>query len=620
MKTATAGLTYTFSSRVLNDLRLNYSVNDVTSHTESISLGGSVPLTEAVLPPGTNSKTGYIGYVLVSGTSIAGAYYGGFAQAIAKQYNVVDTLSLNLQRHQVKLGFDIRRLTPSSKNADLTELAVFSGMTGPGGLSSGLPLQSTVLKWPSFPVTLLTRNYSFFAQDTWSVSPRLTLTYGLRWDVNPPLAGANADSALVPLTNASSPATIGVGTRGDPLYATSWKNLAPRLGGSYRVSQTPGWETVLSGGFGIFYNASLGTLGSVTGGYPFGTSTTFSLQPFPLTAAQLASPPPQGQLPANQMYGADPNLVTSHVRQWNATVQQELGEAQSVTVSYVGSAGRDLYRKNRYSAPNPTFTSSIYLTGNSGVSDYKSMQVKFERRLSRGLRAMVNYTWSHSQDNASDDQAYIGVAPTAYLDPMVDYGDSDNDVRHVVAGAVTYQIPAPADSGAGRALLGGWSIDGLFNARSATPVYILGGTVSSGGVLWSPRPNVVPGVPVYLYGSQYPGGLRINPAAFSNPGSTQGNLARNSIRGFGAWQVDLAVHRQFQLTKAVNLQLRGEVFNVLNHTNFGPPASSGAANNNITSATFGIATQTLATSLGGLNPIFQFGGPRSGQLAVRLQF
>lgn len=84
--------------------------------------------------------------------------------------------------------------------------------------------------------------------------------------------------------------------------------------------------------------------------------------------------------------------------------------------------------------------------------------------------------------------------------------------------------------------------------------------------------------------------------------------------------MDLAVHRQFQLAKAVNLQLRGEVFNVLNHTNFGPPASSGAANNNIASATFGIATQTLATSLGGLNPIFQFGGPRSGQLAVRLQF
>lgn len=620
VKTATAGVTYTFSSRALNDLRVNYSANVVNSVVNSISLGGSVPLTDAVLPPGTNAKTGYVGYVLVSGASATGAYYGGFSEAITTQYSVTDTFSLNLSRHQVKLGFDIRHLTPSSKNVDVTELAVFTGMTGPGGLSTGIPLQSSVNKWPSFPVTLLTRNYSLFAQDTWSVSPRLTLTYGLRWDMNPPLEGANAESALVPLTNASSPATIGVGTRGAPLYEMSWKNVAPRVGVSYQARQNAGGETVISGGFGIFYSATLGTLGSVNAGYPFGSSATYVLTPFPLTAAQIAATPPMGQLPANQIYGADPNLVTPNMRQWNVSVDQALGKAQSLTVSYIGSAGRDLYRKNRYSAPNATFTSSIYLTGNSGVSDYKSLQVKFNRRLSSSLRAMVNYTWSHSQDNASDDQSYIAVAPTVTFNPNVDYGDSDNDVRHIVAGAVTYQIPSPIESGVGRALLGGWSVDSLFNARSSTPLFVLGGSVSSGGVVWSPRPNVVPGVPVYLYGSQYPGGMRLNPAAFSNPGPTQGNLERNSLRGFGAWQVDFAVHRQFQLTSAVGLQLRAEVFNILNHTNFGPPASPGAANNNITSATFGIATQTLASSLGGINPIFQFGGPRSGQLAVRLQF
>ncbi|MEQ1909287.1 MAG: TonB-dependent receptor, partial [Vicinamibacterales bacterium] len=306
--------------------------------------------------------------------------------------------------------------------------------------------------------------------------------------------------------------------------------------------------------------------------------------------------------------------------QWNVSAQQALGKAQSVTVSYVGSAARDLYRKNRYSAPNPTFTSSIYLTGNSGYSDYNSLQVKFDRRLSKGLQALVSYTWSHSQDNASDDQSYIAVAPTAFFDPNVDYGDSDNDVRHVVSGALTYQIPSVFTSGVGHALLSDWSIDGLFNARSAPPVFILGGSVSSGGVVYAPRPNVVPGVPVYLYGSQYPGGTALNKAAFSNPGSTQGNLERNSIRGFGAWQADLALHRQFHLTKSVGLQFRAEVFNVFNHTNFGPPAQQGSANNNITSATFGLATQTLGNSLGGLNPIFQFGGPRSGQFAVRLQF
>ena len=618
VKTATAGVTYTVSPRALNELRANYS-SDVTNVVfEANTLGGAVPLSQSLLPGGTTTRTGEVGFVILSlaGASGAGALLGGFSQNTSTQYNVTDTLSLSFGRHQVKLGFDYRRLTPSVSSPDLTEIAAFNGIAGPGGVSSGLPLTIAVTRGPGHPVTVLTRNYSVFAQDAWSVSSRLTLTYGLRWDANPPLKGADADSALYPLTNVGAPSTIGVGAKGGQLYKASWTNLAPRIGVNYQARRSSGSETVISGGFGLFYSASLGTIASVTGGFPFYSQGQFSLKAFPLTDALLASVPPVGQLPVGAIYGADPNVVTPRTRQWNVSVQQALGSAQSLTVSYSGSAGRDLYRKNRYSAPNASFTNSIYVTDNSGWSNYNALQVKLDRRLTRGLQALGSYTWSHSLDNASDDQSFAAVSPNSLYNPNVDSGSSDFDVRHAVSGALTYRIPPVRTSGPAHALLRDWAINAVLSGRSAMPLNVTAASVTIGGVIWAPRPNVVSGAPLYLYGAQYPGGMAINPAAFASPGKTQGNLGRNALRGFGAWQADLTVHRQFNLAEHIVLQLRAEFFNVLNHPNFGPP------NTSTTGAQFGLATQTLANSnsVGGLNPIFQLGGPRSSQLGVRVQF
>jgi hypothetical protein len=136
-----------------------------------------------------------------------------------------------------------------------------------------------------------------------------------------------------------------------------------------------------------------------------------------------------------------------------------------------------------------------------------------------------------------------------------------------------------------------------------------------------PRPNVVPGQPLELYGSQYPGGKILNSAAFSAPPTgQQGDFGRNVLRAFGASQADIAFQRQFHLTERVQLRFRGEFLNIFNHPNFGPP------DNNITDALFGYSTATLNNSLGsggangGLNPLYQIGGPRSIQLALKLQF
>jgi len=176
-------------------------------------------------------------------------------------------------------------------------------------------------------------------------------------------------------------------------------------------------------------------------------------------------------------------------------------------------------------------------------------------------------------------------------------------------------------------IFGSWSTDSIIYARSAPPVNVVTGKNPFPGTFLSgassvQRPDVVPGVPFYLNQPSAPGGKVINPAAFTTPvpSTAQGNLGRNALRGFGATQWDLTLRRQFHLTEHVSLQARSDFFNILNHPNFGSPI------NFLTSPQFGQATQTLNNYLGsggqsgGLNPLYQIGGPRSIQLALKLQF
>src|SRR6516162_1364469 len=149
----------------------------------------------------------------------------------------------------------------------------------------------------------------------------------------------------------------------------------------------------------------------------------------------------------------------------------------------------------------------------------------------------------------------------------------------------------------------------------------MGALTFTGGIDLYPRPNLNAGVPLELFGSQYPGGKIFNSAAFSEPpAGQQGDFGRNVLRGFGATQADVAFQRQFPLTERLNLRFRAEFFNIFNHPNFGPP------NNSLTDPLFGQSTQTLASSLGsggangGFSPLYQIGGPRSIQLALKLQF
>jgi hypothetical protein len=192
-------------------------------------------------------------------------------------------------------------------------------------------------------------------------------------------------------------------------------------------------------------------------------------------------------------------------------------------------------------------------------------------------------------------------------------------VRHNFSGAFSYGLPNAFHNRIASFAFQHWGLDDRFTARTGFPVTLRNGTrnfvdpvtgqVFQGGL------DIKPGVPVYLYGGQFPGGQEINPAAFTKPASGfVGDAPRNFARGLGAWQMDFAVRREFPIHERLKLQFRAEAFNVFNHPNFG------TINGVFGQATFGQATKTLAQSLGILSPLYQAGGPRSLQFALKLAF
>jgi hypothetical protein len=249
------------------------------------------------------------------------------------------------------------------------------------------------------------------------------------------------------------------------------------------------------------------------------------------------------------------------------------------------------------------------------------MQLQFQRRLSSGFQALASYTWSHSLDNVSSDSSLEG--PVTIVDPRQERGPSNFDVRYAFNAAATYDIPLRLKNAFANALLHNFSVDTTFAARSATPVNVVTGVNTVGGFGVS-RPDLIPGIPLYLNDSTVGGGRRINRAAFIAPVGRQGNLGRNALRGFPMWQLDLALRRQFKLLEALDLQFRAEFFNILNHPNFGDPGSASLSTNALNNALFGQSTVVLGRSLAsggnGFNPLYQVGGPRSIQFALKLAF
>ena len=174
----------------------------------------------------------------------------------------------------------------------------------------------------------------------------------------------------------------------------------------------------------------------------------------------------------NPVIGAvDPNLKLPYTQEWNVAFEQSLGAAQSLSASYVGARGRRLLLTESIIAPNPNVADAV-VVGNYGTSDFDALQLQFRRRLSRGLQALASYQWGHSIDTGSTGAGGLvyGDFYSRQLGANANRGPSDFDVRHSASVALTYDVPSSKANGIADAVVRHWSIDNVFQIRSAPPV------------------------------------------------------------------------------------------------------------------------------------------------------
>ncbi|HXM62131.1 MAG TPA: TonB-dependent receptor [Terriglobales bacterium] len=627
-QTATLGTMWAFSSALANDFRFNYSRTSGKSSGSLDDFGGAVPPTSLSFPTPFTSGNSLLNidiFSLQNGSLAAGP----FGRNVQRQLNFIDSLSWQKGAHSLKFGADFRRLSPINEPNAYEQIAYMADVPN---AENGNLIESVV--GTNLPATLLFRNLGVYAQDTWRTTPRLTLTYGIRWDVD--FVPRSLDGPSLPAVtgfNLNNFSSLALAPAGTAPYQTSYDALAPRVGVAYLLAQSRDWQTVLRGGFGVFYDLATSEVGNNigTGTYPFGSTGFTPGGTFPLNPAS-AEPPPitPASLSSGILLALDPRLKQPYTLEWNAAVEQGLGSQQAVSVSYIGAAGKRLIQTAFIAAPTPSLEGAD-LVANVGTSSYNALQLQFQRRMSHGLQLLASYTWSHSIDTGSAGSTAVvsnSLIPSAI---SANRAASGFDIRNALSAGLTYDVPAPKAGPLLDALIRGWSTENVVLARSAPPVDISDVLLGEfdGGVIGDTRPDFVPGTPVYLYGSTYPGGKAFNPAAFTSPpidpttglALRQGDVPRNFLRGFGAAQWDFAVHRTLSIHEPVKLQFRAEMFNVLNHPNFGQPSGAFGVSG------FGLSNQMLAQSLsnnnlggGGFSPLYQIGGPRSIQLALKLEF
>ena len=605
-RTITVGLNAVVNSRSSNQLRFNYSTLSNRTAFSLDSFGGAVPLDPKLLlgplPVGENLAS-----VSYSGTSPYDIGRSGFNRT--KQFDLEDGFSLSLGGHQTKYGIGYRNIDllsrPSGGAFSYSASTVQNFLTSNG--------RATVTATTRSPASVRFKALSLYAQDTWKAARRLTVTYGLRWELAP-APEALGSTTLASWSNVADPALLTLAPPRTPLWGTTYSNFAPRLGIAYAL--TPDADFVLRLGGGVFYDLGVGS--SVVGFFPNSAAARFSGQqlpvadPTPLLPALSLQPP----YPNAATYGFSPELKLPRSYQWNLAIEKSFRSQHVVSATYLGQAGRKLLRQAALFQPNANFAGDFLLTTNEALSNYHALQIQYRRPLAARLQAILNYTWSHSLDSASND----GVAglSNALILATNDYGPSDFDVRHSFSGAVTYDLPSLSKSGPLAFASRNWSLDAVVVARSGFPfnaINLIDNPDPGGNVL--PRPDRLPAQPVWLSSATAPGGKSLNPNAFVSPTPIrQGTEGRNDISGFGFTQVDLSVARAFFLSDRISLQLRTDAFNALNHPNFANPlgflipGSTGFLQSN----------QMLNANLSGLLTIFQQGGPRSLQVSLKLSF
>jgi hypothetical protein len=625
--TLTVGATVPFTSNKMNDLRANWSRNTGTTSTVLTDfLGGVAPPDSVLHPPGSPYPPGS-GRAIVALDEPMDVRQGTPNANYLWQFNLVDTFLWSAGAHQLKFGIDYRRLSPTSAASAnyIVDLLPFQALVLGNVTDFGVFTQDL------YSVTI--NNNSLFAQDVWKATNKLTLTYGLRWEINSAPQSAISGKPLYTTQGIfdSNPLALVPGA----LWHTRFNNVAPRIGAAYQI--TP--KTVVRGGFGLFYDLGYGDTGIAPSTFPYSRFALITEPglgvPFDLNNPDFRPVPFSTALNnvSEGLTAVDPNLQLPLTLEWNAAIEQQLGANQKLTATYVGADGRRLLRQDTINPPSLVVMGEnqpVYTIWNAGYSHYNALQVQFQRRVSHGLQALLSYALSTSNDLGSNDVFDLNGLAAASISQLVfpPLTPSDFDIRNSFAGAVSYEIPAPPWGRVGNAILRGWAVDGLVRVSSAPPINVNTYAFSPVIGYYTTQADVVPGQPFWIADSTQPAGRALNPAAFSVPlPATTGDFPRNGLRSpYSVDQTDLAVRRRFNLTDRFNLNVRAEYFNVFNHPMFGAPGANEPFTRFGIPGLFGKVLQTTNEDLGGggisggQSYQYALGGPRSAQFTVKLQF
>ena len=631
LQTCTAGLTYFITPQVITDVRFNWSASSATGTDRSDSFGGAVPLLPvAVFPAPFSEKNSLFQFFPALGPANIALTFGDDNKSVQHQINILSNLSWQFRSHVVKAGIDVRSLSPEVIPATYGQTVFFRDIASALGLTTLLSdVRASVAARSHFS------NYSLYLQDAWKPQARLSVTYGVRWEYNP-APNVQGSNGLRPfaLNGINDLRALSLGDPLNRLYRATLNNFAPRVGVAYEVWSLPGFEAVIRAGAGTFFDSGSGPAGNASGGisFPFLARKFLMGVPFPLDPENAAPPSLLPTAPFSTIQAFPSVLKLPYSYHWNLSLDQSLGPEQAVSIGFVGAAGHNLLRTEEYiggAGGVPTGFTQVLFTNNAGFSNYNALQIQFRRRSRKGPHLLVSYALAHSLDNVSTDSNVEGV-PARFLNLLADYGPSDFDIRHTLTAGFDYSPRIAAKSRVLKTLFSDWAIDAIMVLRSAHPVDVaVLRDLGFGG--YPLRPDLVSGVPLYVRDRAAPGGRRLNADAFSAPSDNrQGTLGRNGLRGFPLFQADVEIGRHFHVTRQLGLLARVEAFNVFNHPNFAAPASQlGSVDSSgrlIPGPGFGVSQTTLSQSLQagsfntGFSPLYQIGGARSVQLALKLEF
>jgi hypothetical protein len=588
--TLTVTATHLFDRDVINEARFGRTMQD----------GGTFPAT-ALNPEDFGIANGVNRPIGLPQMIIAGALnFGGPSNLPAGRhdtlYVVNDTVTAMAGRHAIKAGGEFRRFHNNN----------FAEGTGQFSFPSVAAFLAGTAN--AFSITLGERRsrivqdaLSFFAQDSITVGPSLTVDLGLRyeWHMTP----IERDHQFV-VFDAATVSLLQVGVDLEKIYRENNRNIQPRLGLAWTL--TGDGKTVVRAAYGHAVDQpGTTTVNGTAGNPPFATPLTAS-GAIPLRAA-VSLTQPIGLAPAT----VDPNYRNASLRSWNVNLQRELGADLAATIAYFGARGHDLRIARNLNQPVngvrpfPALSAAspirpgaalgnIMQMESTGFSRYDALSLIGTKRLSGGLQFDTSYTWSKSLDTNSLNSSNFNVQDG--YDIPNQYGLSDFDARHRFVMSAVYQLPF-----AGSAWTRDWQIAAIVQSQSGNPVNVVTSNATLNGVPNTVRPDLI--APIQIIGSvdQW-----FDPASFAAV-NRFGNLGRNVVTGPAFHNTDLSVSKALTIADRYRVQLRADAFDLFNHPNFGPPG------NIVGSPTFGKISRTRL-------PTGEAGSSRQIQLVAKLSF